>query len=107
VSSIIAGGGGTAKGLIQVMQEGGYGVVDRPTLFLAGEHEPEAYSFRPASKGGSEPVERSLTINFSPNIQAGPVYGVRGVRELADLLYEEFNKRIRNELKSRTLYLER
>ncbi len=51
--------------------------------------------------------ERSLTINFSPNIQSGPVYGVRGVRELADLLYDEFNKRIRNELKSRTLYLER
>ncbi len=106
ISSIIAQGGGIAKGALMVMQEGGYGVVDRPTLFLAGEHEPEAYSFRPASKG-SEPVERSLTINFSPNIQAGPVYGVRGVRELADLLYEEFNKRIRNELKSRTLYLER
>ena len=89
------------------MQFGGFGIVDKPTLFLAGESGPEAYAFHPSSKGGIPSSEKNLTINFNPSIQAGPIYGVRGVRELVDLLYEEFNKRIRNELKTRTLYLER
>jgi hypothetical protein len=34
------------------MAQGGYGLVSKPTLFLAGEAGPEAYSFAPLRGGG-------------------------------------------------------
>jgi hypothetical protein len=88
------------------MQEGGFGVVDKPTLFLAGEHEPEAYAFRPASKGSGS-VERPVTINFNPTIHSGPVYGVQGAKDLVNLIYDEFSRRVRSELKAQTFFMGR
>ena len=100
-SAAAGGGGGGTK--VMVMQEGGFGIVEKPTLFLAGERGPESYAFSPLGKGIPS---GQLTIYFNPTIHSGPVYGVRGIRELSDVLWDEFNKRIRNELKSRTMFLE-
>lgn len=45
------GGGGGAYG--GAMAEGGSGIVNRPTWFLAGEAGPERYNFTPMGSGGS------------------------------------------------------
>jgi hypothetical protein len=104
-TTVNSGGGGSVKTMI-TMQEGGFGVVNKPTLFLAGEHEPEAYAFRPLSKGSGS-VERSVTINFNPTIHSGPVYGVQGAKELVNLIYDEFSRRVRAELKAQTFFMGR
>ena len=52
------------------MQFGGEGIVSRPTLFLAGEAGPEAFSFRPMAKGGGG-IGGGITIQ-------GPLLVVEG-----------------------------
>jgi hypothetical protein len=105
-TTVSSGGGGGAKTMI-TMQEGGFGVVDKPTLFLAGEHEPEAYAFSPLNRIPAEKTERFVTINFNPTIHSGPVYGVQGAKELVNLIYDEFSRRIRSELKAQTFFIGR
>jgi hypothetical protein len=104
-TTVYSGGGGGVKTL--TMQEGGYGVVDKPTLFLAGEHEPEVYAFSPLHRIPAEKTERSVTINFNPTIHSGPVYGVQGAKELVNLIYDEFSRRVRSELKAQTFFMGR
>jgi hypothetical protein len=105
-TTVSSGGGGGIKTMI-TMQEGGFGVVDKPTLFLAGEHEPEAYAFSPLNRIPAEKTERSVTINFNPTIHSGPVYGVQGAKELVNLIYDEFSRRVRAELKAQTFFMGR
>jgi len=105
-TTVSSGGGGGVKTMI-TMQEGGFGVVDKPTLFLAGEHEPEVYAFSPLHRIPAEKTERSVTINFNPTIHSGPVYGVQGAKELVNLIYDEFSRRVRSELKAQTFFMGR
>ena len=63
--------GGTSDGGVQRMQYGGSGVVTQPTMFMAGDTGPEAYSFVPlgagagrraAAAGGSR-INQEFTFN--------------------------------------------
>ena len=44
------------------MAQGGYGLVSNPTLFLAGEEGPEAYSFTPMGMGGGISSGGSINV---------------------------------------------
>lgn len=50
------------------------------------------------------PVEQSFT--FAPNISVstGPVNGTQSIKDIADTLYDELHKRVRNEMKSKTFF---
>jgi hypothetical protein len=82
----IAGLGGTANiagmGTVKVapanyylsaaarMQEGGEGIVRKPTLFMAGEAGPERYQFTPIDRLNRQGTPGGITIHFHINIYA-------------------------------------
>jgi hypothetical protein len=49
---------------------------------------------------------RNGTVLFSPNItiNTGAVSGIGDVREIADTIYEEISRRVRNEMRSNSFY---
>lgn len=64
--------GGLGGGNPIPMAEGGSGVVERPTLFLAGEAGPEGYSFQPLERNGNGGGGgNGVTVNFYGNLNNG------------------------------------
>lgn len=64
--------GGLGGGNPIPMAEGGSGVVERPTLFLAGEAGPERYSFQPLERNGNGGGGgNGVTVNFYGNLNNG------------------------------------
>jgi len=88
-------------------QEGFEGTISEPTLALIGEAGREEVSIRPTGSPGL-PRERTGggAFLFSPNIYitTGPISGIEDIRQLADVIYEEISKRVRNEMKSNSFY---
>ena len=95
----------TSSGQIRdVWARGFEGVISRPTVALIGEAGPERVSVIPL--GAEETISSHGTIILSPTIQitTGGINGVQDIRQLADIIYEEMCKRVRNEIKSNAFY---
>jgi hypothetical protein len=89
-------------------QHGFEGTISEPTLALIGEGgRKEDVSIRPAGSPAI-PGDRigGGAFLFSPNIYitTGPISGIEDIRQLADVIYEEISKRVRNEMKSNSFY---
>jgi len=91
---------GGATGFL--MAEGGTMLVDKPTLFVAGEAGPEIASFTPLSKlssGGTREGGGSRSGNSTVNINVGGVSnsisGVNNPDAIADVIGEKIISRIR------------
>jgi len=91
-----AGGGRTTYA--HAAQFGGAGIVNQPTLFLAGEAGPEAYAFSPLGRAGGPALG-----NINVNIYTGPISN----RADVDYLYETFSRRLREEMKRSSFVVRR
>lgn len=93
---IVEGSGiGTRGGVSELpvipKQHGGSGVVNRPTLFLAGEAGAEAYSFTPLG-GGQAGAGITVQVTISGNY----IIGDDGASDLADIVAGELMNRLRS-----------
>jgi len=85
------------------MAEGGTMLVDKPTLFVAGEAGPEIASFTPLSKlsgagtsdGGSSNRGGNSTVNINMGGVSNNISGVNNPDALADVIGEKIISRIR------------
>jgi regulator of replication initiation timing len=91
-----------ALGTVKKGQFGLEAMVSRPTLFMAGEAGPERVSVQPV---GESKGRGGVTNNWSIYVSTGPVNGLAGAEELADIIYEKISQRVRNEMKAGAFYV--
>ena len=85
---------------VRRFEHGFEGVINQPTLALIGERGPEQVSVQPIGKSSGGGV----THNWNINVSTGPVSGLSGAEELADIIYDKISRKVRTEMRGNSFF---